>query len=332
MANRRYGPWTTSLDASYGTALGRLWQRRVLRLAHVAGQGRRLRASGRAAVVLAALAALGLPELQGTRAPAAAPNSLAKSAAVPEKGPAASRAPGAPVRVEIPGGALAEVVAVGMHPSQGQPWWAPDGKPAVAPYDVFKSRVNPGDGYFVREIAVRWLKHPPELELMSGVVGGGSAAAGKPADAHGATIAEINTTAQAFPAGTKTATLRFTVGLGAWETVGRTDGEHDFAMGTEKYSVAFTRTSQRSEGLTLSAAHNITRQDVRLVAVNREGRIVTAPYVARGAGGAFVKRRALSRACIQRISRSFASRRDPIGSWKCETSRSIRVPRRLPRW
>jgi hypothetical protein len=192
---------------------------------------------------------------------------------------------GEPVRVDLPGGVVAEVVAIGMHPSQGHPWWGPDGRPAVAPYHSYPSNVNPGPGFIVREIAVRWVAKPEGVTASYGIVGGGSAAAGKPRDKNGNMIDNLYTTAQAFPATAKTADVMFIVGTGTWETVASSDGRSDFAMGDSRYSVAFAKAAQRSEGLALSAAHNITEQDVRIVAIDRQGNEISAPSFAHGGRG-----------------------------------------------
>ena len=282
------GPWATAFDAAPRAQLSRLWRQRVSLLPISAARCGHVRQPGRFALAIFAITVIALPSIERKPAPAA-PAATDSPAGQPAGGDKNARVPGQPIRVELPGGAIAEVVAIGPHPSQGQPWWAADGRPVAAPYNSFKSSVDPGEGFFVREIAVRWIEQPQGLALSYGVVGGGSAAAGRPDDAQGKSIPNIYTTAQAFPNGTKTAALKFVIGLGEWETVGTTDGQNDCAIGGPKYSVAFTKTSQRSEGLALSAAHNITKQDVRLIAIDHEGKPMPSPPCSRSGGRGFMQ-------------------------------------------
>lgn len=65
-----------------------------------------------------------------------------------------------PFTVELPGGAIFEVLGLTSHPSEGKSWWKPDGSPLATPPrgpDKLKhpGRVHPNDGQIAREIDVR---------------------------------------------------------------------------------------------------------------------------------------------------------------------------------
>lgn len=287
MAGIDLGPWASSFDTRPRVELSGIWRRRLALLPRTAKAECRPATANWATIAAVALIAVTVPAISLTSAPAATPPDANPTATPPVREPA--RATGEPIRVELPGGAVAEIVAIGYHPSHEKRWWGPDGHPTAAPYYSFSSRVNPGENFMVREIAVRWVTRPAGLALSYGVEGGGSAAAGKPKDEQGLSADNLYTTAQAFPKDAKSATVRFTVGMGDWETVATTDGRSDFSMGDQKYSIAFCKAALRPEGLALSVAHSITDQNVRIVAVGRDDRITSAPYCVGNGGRGFLQ-------------------------------------------
>jgi hypothetical protein len=221
-------------------------------------------------------------------APAAAPQARATddAAATPAR-TAEQSTEGQPVRVEVLGGGVLELVAVGEHPSTDAQWWAPDGSPAGAPYQGFRSRVGPEIGNFVREVAVRWVERPPRgTDAYWDIKGSGSAASGQALDDNGKVVKHLDVTARAFPADTKTCTIEIAVARGAWETLAETDGESIMSLGTLKYGFAFSPTAERDGKLVLVVSHNITGKDVRVIAVDGEGKtLAVGSSSSAGAGG-----------------------------------------------
>jgi hypothetical protein len=279
-----FGPWVSSLDCVTTAELSRAWKWRLSSLVDSARS--RGVSSRRACVALALVALTALLSPIVELAPAAAPSTTSDvDAAKVAKAPAL----GQPLRIELPGGGVAELVAVGWHPSAGKSWWGPDGHPAPAPYHQFRGAVQPDKSEFVREIAFRWVTKPENVDARWSIVGGGSESGGRPVDASGKSIDNLWVKAHAFPSTAKTCQLRFDVGLGGWKTIAVTDGRSDFSIGTQGHTVAFAAASMRSTGLTLTAAHTVIDDNIRLVAINQEDEIISAPYSSSGGGRGFLQ-------------------------------------------
>ncbi|MBX3411161.1 MAG: hypothetical protein KF708_00475 [Pirellulales bacterium] len=184
---------------------------------------------------------------------------------------------GAPYRVELPGGAIVELVGIGFHPSQGKEWWGADGTPVAAPYHDFKGRVR--EDSITREIAVRRVKQPTgDGTFFWQPNGPGSTAGGTPLDAAGKAIHDLDAVARAFPPDSKTFSILFHVATAPWNTVETTDGRAPMSTAfldaklNRTVSLAFTPASERQGQLMLSVAHDLLEQDIRLVAVTNDGR------------------------------------------------------------
>jgi hypothetical protein len=289
-----FGPWATTFDASSASAgLSTFWKTRMAMLAvtHRAGA----RPSRRACVALVIMSALTLaaPTLYVSRAPAAAPD--ASPVGPPENReplaePAADHenVDGRPVRVALVGGGVLELVGVGEHPSQDTQWWAPDGSPTSAPYHDFPVRAGPGPGEFVREFAMRWVERPPgDTEVGWQILQGGSGGAGNARNAQGQLIDGLDARARAFAADTKTCTIGISVARGAWETLVQTDGESTSAIGTLKHAFAFSPTSERRNKLILTVSHNVTDRDLRVIAVDGDGKTLAVGDCSSSGGHGF---------------------------------------------
>jgi hypothetical protein len=56
-----------------------------------------------------------------------------------------------------------ELVGLSMHPSQGQPWWTPDGMIMTKPpYSQNRRMLRPAEDEFALEICWRWIGFPPQ--------------------------------------------------------------------------------------------------------------------------------------------------------------------------
>ncbi|MBI2823648.1 MAG: hypothetical protein HYX69_03030 [Planctomycetia bacterium] len=242
----------------------------------------------RSAMIAAGVAILALatPLVHLTPEAVAAPDA-APDAAKDDK--AAQDAAGQPIRVELPGGAVAEVLGVSEHPSKDQPWWAPDGSLTAPPYRDFPHRVHPGTGEKTREVAIRWIKRPPEVTVRREIVSAGSNWSGEPLDATGQRLTDIETAAHAFRAGEKTCTVRFTVAPGPWKTVSETDGLHSFSVGYEKYTFAYAPAYEQDGELRITLSSNVVDEDLRVVAIDGEGHATPAAGWSQGGGRGFLQ-------------------------------------------
>ena len=79
----------------------------------------------------------GVPVAHRRRAPEAP--AVHEQAAAEPQGQVTGKAEGRPVPlVELPGGGILELVAIGEHPSKDTQWWAPDGSLTAPPYQNFE--------------------------------------------------------------------------------------------------------------------------------------------------------------------------------------------------
>ena len=284
--------------------------------------------SGRASLSLAmaVVAALAIPTVYVSRVPAAAPDSSEKSAPPDAVQPEADSA-GAPVRVELPGGGVMELVAVGEHPSTDGQFWTPDGLLTQAPYATFRSRVN-SEHEIVREFAMRWIDRPPPGGTVQwNVTGGGSGADGpKPLDADGKVVRDLEVSAKAFPQGTKTCNVAIDVATGPWKTLAATVGANPGSSGDGKHGFAFSPTFAAGDKIILTVSHNVLEQDTRVAAVDRDGKTIAVGASQGGGAGRFVQITATFNAkALKDVPHQFELQARPMRDLKSATCRSCRA-------
>jgi len=253
--------------------LSTFWRRRIAMLpVAAANHARRARQWNLMVGVLAAATLLSPTlYLSGARADDATTK--------PARKPAPKDAPSAALRVELPGGAVAEIVAVAEHPSRGGPWWGADGELTAAPYQKIRSSVtgNGNGNELLREICVRWIRRPEKGKAASwSVVGGGSSGRGSPIDADGHKIDDLDAVARAFPSDTKVCSIRFETSEGPWQTLADTDGRNASAMGDARHSYAFSPATGYKGDRVISAAHTVLDSEIRIVAIDPDGKIFQA--------------------------------------------------------
>jgi len=279
-----FGPWTTAIDTGSTAQLSAFWQRRLKTLPTM--NRRTARVSSRSRIVLAALAmtAIGFPALRFPDRVAAAPGAPRDAA---DKNDAPAAGAGQPVRVTLPGGAVVELLGLGEHPSHGSPWWAPDGEPTAVPYRRLQGNVTTDAKEVIREIAIRWIrKSPDDITTSWSVIGGGSTAGGKALDVDGKQVEPIEALAVAFPANKKTCLVRFIVASGVWDTLAETDGQSVESQGKRQLGFAFAPAYEHEGATKITIAHNVGDRDVRIVAVDRDGKsIPSSPASSAGAQG-----------------------------------------------
>ncbi|HEY2838852.1 MAG TPA: hypothetical protein VGJ26_06875 [Pirellulales bacterium] len=267
---RTFGPWSSGL-AWQAMRLSSFWRRRLTMLPLTAARETRRSRGWSLTVVALAAAVFFSPTLYLSGAPA--DDGKTETDAASEK---EDKSAGAPVRVELPGGDVYEFIGVAEHPSRGGPWWGADGALIAAPYDKHPSTVSETPPKLLREFAVRLVKKADDGDgAFWNVLPNGSSGSGEPLDAKGKKIKDIQSLAQALPLGAKTCTIRFETAAGPWQTLAETDGQSAWSMGNQKYSFGFAPAAERDGKLAISIAHNVLEQDMRIVAIDLEGKEIT---------------------------------------------------------
>jgi hypothetical protein len=238
-------------------------------------QGTSRRAIGMLSV--AALVTLSAPTVYLSHAPAAAPEQPAvrQPTAADQRGPDEEKADGRPVRVDLPGGGVLELVAVCEHPSQGKQWWAPDGSLIEPPYQKFENECRTED--LTREMAVRWVKRPDEgVTVRWGPKGDISAnGIGLPLDAEGLHIKDLEATDFAIRHNPKMCGLWIMVAAGPWENLCAMEADSNgLGSADAKHAFAFTRAFEAADKIVLTVGHDVLEDDVRIVAVGRDGKTI----------------------------------------------------------
>jgi beta-lactamase regulating signal transducer with metallopeptidase domain len=185
-----------------------------------------------------------------------------------------ARAHDAPKLERPPQGMTIEVIGVSTRPSGPATWWGPDGTPLPqAPCDpaaeaADELKATPGQQ--IREVVARitglpegatlvW--HPTQCESR------GTAAPRK----DGRPVPGLQRVVAAFPAGPDACVVHFDIGLGPWVTEQAGDGK---GLGIERDDRAFFFGQAREyrRGTALAIAHNIVDREVRVVAVDQDGK------------------------------------------------------------
>jgi hypothetical protein len=201
---------------------------------------------------------------------------------------AASRGDGgvqATAKRELRGGGAVELLGVSPGPSGPKTWWGPDGRPLDrAPYDGLGSSTYLGEKQKVRRFAVKvsvsgdrqdvsvtWnvsgsaglgVSHPPRFEGRPPVPGIYGAVATMPSDAA-------------------TCTVRIGVARDDWKVEATSNGQGLTGSGLPDGSAIFAKSRAIPGGTALVVAYQMGGKEVRVVAVDRDGKARTA----RSAGG-----------------------------------------------
>lgn len=270
--NRSFGPWTTAMDSGSGAQLSEFWKKRITMLPTVRHSSTVVTRRARLLLTATAALALVLPTLQLSRTMAAVEADPEKPAAV-----------GKPLRVVLPAGVVAEVIGVGHNPSRGQPWWAPDGTPMSAPYEKIDATTPAGAEEVSREVALRWIHEPQDVTVRltpnsSSWYGGCRAF-----DADGKELLGVKVIAGTFSKEQKACNLTFKIAAGPWQTLREDSGRGYVTYGEKDHGYAFSRAIEINGATQITISHDILDRDVRIVAVDHQGREIATEY--RGGGG-----------------------------------------------
>ncbi|MCY2926213.1 MAG: M56 family metallopeptidase, partial [Planctomycetota bacterium] len=121
-----------------------------------------------------------------------------------------------PWQVALPCGATVELIGLSESPSQGKPWWRPDGSPlAEAPYAKMGAKAFPQENQVARECAIRLSNLPNESVGSRWEFRSGSYSGGSPVNADGKSIDDLRAIALTTSAAADRITIRYGDGNGA---------------------------------------------------------------------------------------------------------------------
>jgi hypothetical protein len=173
----------------------------------------------------------------------------------------------------FPNGATIEVVGISPYPSAPKSWWAPDGTPlAEAPCDPGVKEITGDENDVYRAVAVRITGEPEGADVGWSVSGKGHSK--ERATLTGKDVPGLRLAAVLCPRNLEPCTVTFSVAAGPWKTVVTADKRTGaFASGLQKgMGYIFSDPFATKAGVLLAVTYSIQEDDVRLVAVDREGK------------------------------------------------------------
>lgn len=182
-----------------------------------------------------------------------------------------------PAIAQLPQGSI-ELVGVSYHPSKDQLWWRPDGAPiGTGAFVTQGSDSTATEDEQVREFVLRVKDLPADaseltwkLEPSVKWVGG----QGGPANQQ--ETPELERIAATLPKSAKKISVKASVAMGPWDTLaetaaGLTSIQRPKRHGTT-YTVSFTEAVESEGRTTITVAHTVQNQDVRIVAIDLDGK------------------------------------------------------------
>jgi RNA polymerase sigma factor (sigma-70 family) len=167
-------------------------------------------------------------------------------------------------------GTTVEVLGISAYPTGPKTWWGPDGSPlAEAPCDPPEKHVTAQDVVY-KVIAVRWTGEPPHAGLRWGVREAHGSSRDAPRRA-GKPIPDVEVAVIGVASELKSCTVDFSLATGPWKTVS-TAGSGASSGGANRLAYMFSEPIETKSGVLRVVTHNIGDQDVRLIAVDREGK------------------------------------------------------------
>jgi hypothetical protein len=170
----------------------------------------------------------------------------------------------------FPNGATIEVVGISPYPSAPNSWWAPDGRPlAEAPCDPGVKHITGGEDDVYRAVVVRITGEPEGADVDWSVSGKGDSKeratlAGK--DVPGLRLASV-----LCPRNPESCTVTLLVAAGPWRTVARANSRTAAGL-QDGMRYIFSDPFPTKAGVLVAVTCRIPDDDVRLVAVDREGK------------------------------------------------------------
>lgn len=181
--------------------------------------------------------------------------------------------------ITLSNGVIVEILGISGHPLGEQPWWGPDGSTLKeAPYDSFTGvepipraeKLHKRDYYY---FAVRFSGNTSSLHNTSFRFSktARDVNTGIP-HKRGNLVNNVHAMAASLPQTQKTASLRFGVSAGKWETVATTkDGRA--VQGKQAKRVGFSQLEENNGQTSIKVSDRLGECAYRLIAIDREGKI-----------------------------------------------------------
>lgn len=180
-----------------------------------------------------------------------------------------ARAHDVPKLDRLPKGMTVEVLSVSTHPSTTTTWWRPDGSVLTdAPCDPAVER-SEFAGASVREVVARITGLPEGATLRWHPTQCTSRGCAEPRK-DGKPRPELQRVIAHFSSDAKTCVVHFDLAVGPWTI----EQAHKGGIGIEKAgrSFFFGRPHETRRGTAIAIAHNITDRDVRVTAIDKDGK------------------------------------------------------------
>ncbi len=173
----------------------------------------------------------------------------------------------------LPSGINVELVGVSENPSDGKPWWRPDGTPLThRPYTHLGASVTPGPGERGNEFVVRLTNLPKEnVGTRWGFDPPTSSAGRDPVVELGDSLPQLRAIAAITRTSQDVITVKLGVAAGTWSTVAEASSSGSSSFGQERYNFSFGPAHEQDDTVTITVAHNVSEQEFRIVAVGTHG-------------------------------------------------------------
>ncbi len=176
--------------------------------------------------------------------------------------------------VTLPDGVTVEMIGVSENPSDGRPWWRPDGSSlSQRPYSHLGASVTPGAGERGNELAIRLTNLPKEdVGTKWEFVPPTSYAGGGPVVEKGDAIPQLLAIAAITRTSQDAITVKLGVAAGAWTTLAEASGSGSSSRSRGNVVVLFSPAHEEDNIVVVSVAHNVEGRDVRVIAVDIGGK------------------------------------------------------------
>ena len=180
----------------------------------------------------------------------------------------------------LPDGSI-ELVALSHHPSQGQPWWCPDGSPWLkAPFENVGSTSTPGSDEKAFEFVFHTANLPEDASAPQFKFDPTASWAGGAVRINGERVRDYQLVSATPPKSLKKVTVRVGIATGPWETIVQREpkgsGTTSLRHGNIDWQVNFLEPVERADQSTVVNV-SFTKADceTRIVAVDQDDQELT---------------------------------------------------------
>jgi beta-lactamase regulating signal transducer with metallopeptidase domain len=177
-------------------------------------------------------------------------------------------------RVTLPDGAVLQLTGINEYPSTGKAWWRPDGSPLPtspggAPRMGFQTPEIPGS--LLLDFAVDIWRSKSASASVASIEGAvASSSTSSTSDEEDKIHDRIRFVSKLRPDARATFTMNYTGS--DWKTVSQTLGQNTTSTGFGQAGVAWDQAFEERGGARIAAAWDVANSEVRVIAIDREGR------------------------------------------------------------